>query len=494
MNMTGWIAACVLLTGAQLLAEDYSSLDQFIEKARKQYNIPGVSVAIVKDDKVAFIKGYGVLEYGKGELVNENSLFQLASVSKTFTAAALGVQVDHGKMKWDDEIIRHLPGCVLYEPYSTRYATAIDLLAHRTGLPSFGGDLLSQIGYSREEILFRGRYIAPSASFRERAQYSNFGFFIAGELAAKLAGASFETVVKDALLTPTKMTGSGFSNLLDSDNVAAAHAQVNGLMHVVAWDRSAVFAAAGGIVSSAADMTKWMRMLLNKGQLDGVKVLSSETVEKLFEPAMVAEISFSELPPISVDTGFSYNLGWGVYYYQGDRVIEKGGGLDGMRSLVTLIPNKKIGIVILSNLNLTVFPELIRAKFLADLYGADVRDLEKTFFDANKKMSKMLAPPALPKVILQPENRNDAYPGLYTSPLYGDFLITQKADGSLSVAAGPGRWEGKLKHFSNDTFLLTWPLINYGVQEITFTLGPDGKALSFSTETLGVFTKEKTEK
>lgn len=169
-----------------------------------------------------------------------------------------------------------------------------------------------------------------------------------------------------------------------------------------------------------------------------------------------------------------------------------------MRSLVMLIPNKKIGIVILSNLNLTVFPELIRAKLLADLYGADSRDLERTFFDANKNMSKMLAPPTAPKVVIKPENRIDVYSGIYTSPLYGDFLMTQQADGTLSVAAGPGKWEGKLKHFSNDTFLLTWPLINYGVQEITFTLGPDGKALSFSTETLGAFTKkqtkEKTEK
>lgn len=475
-----------------LLTDDYSSLDQFIEDARNEYHIPGVSVAIVKDDKIVFIKGYGVLEAGKGEYVNEHTLFQLASVSKTFTAAALGIQTDRKLLDWNDEIIKHLPAFALYDPYSTRYSTALDLLAHRTGLPAFAGDLLGQIGYNREEILFRARFIAPSVSFREKAQYSNMGFFVAGELLSKLAKAPFETVIKDLLLTPLKMSDSGFGELLDGNNVAASHAMLNGVVHIIAWDRSIPFAAAGGIVSSASDMTKWIRMLLNHGELDGVKILNKDTVDRLFQPSMVSEIGFSELPPISVETGFSYGLGWGVYHYKGNRIIEKGGGLDGMRSLVTLIPEKKIGIVILSNLNLTVYPELIRAKFLADLYGTDFNGMRKTYAEANKKMMQMLASPTLSGKSESSKRLASDYAGLYTSELYGDFMITEKADGTLSVAAGPGKWEGKLKHFSNDTFLLSWPLINYGIQEVTFTFGPDGKPVSFTTETLGMFTKKQT--
>lgn len=153
-------------------------LDAFIRKARSEYNVPGVAVAVLHEDKVVLLKGYGVRRIGDSAPVDENTIFQLASNTKSFTAAALGTQVDAGKISWDDTVVRPLPGFALKDPYPSYYTTIRDLLAHRTGVPSFRGDLLGNLGYSRDEILSRVRFIEPIHSFREQAAYSNIGFFL----------------------------------------------------------------------------------------------------------------------------------------------------------------------------------------------------------------------------------------------------------------------------------------------------------------------------
>ncbi len=145
--------------------------EAFIERALTEYKVPGAAVAIVKDGKIVYIKGFGIQRYGHPEKITPEKLFQLASVSKTFTAAAVGAQVDRKKFGWDDQVIRHLPQAILHDIYAARYASPRDYLAHRSGLPAFQGDLLGRLGLTRDEILERVQYIEPSTSFREKAQY-----------------------------------------------------------------------------------------------------------------------------------------------------------------------------------------------------------------------------------------------------------------------------------------------------------------------------------
>ena len=425
--------------------------------------------------------------------MNENTIFQLASNTKPFVAAALGLQVDAGKIRWDDTVAQHLPGFALKEPYSSYYATIRDLLAHRTGLPAFRGDLLGSLGYSRDEILSRVRFIEPDHSFREQAAYSNIGFFLAGQVLGKTAETSWEEVVRQRLLVPLGMNRSGFSERLDDANVAAADALIAERLQIIPWDKDIALGAAGAMTSTASDMVHWMRLQLSGGTFNGRSILRPETVQEMHLPSMVVRPGFSELPPIDIDSGFSYGLGWGTYCYKGHMVVEKGGALDGVRSLVVLVPDQKLGITVLANLNMTVLPEAISAYVLERYLGNSGRDLQNEIRQRSVQLQDMLKPPALPGTQAPPSLPLSAYEGLFKSELYGNFNVVQKGD-ELLIKAGPAEYPGKLRHLAYDTFILSWPHINAGFQKVTFTIDSSGEAAAFSTETLGDFKRVTSNK
>jgi len=486
-----FIIVCVLLAAPSMVfCNNLDELDEFIENALVEWLVPGASVSVVEGDKVVFAKGYGVARIKTSEKVDENTIFQLASVSKTFTAAALGVQVDRGLLKWEEEVINYLPEFALKDPYPTRYANTIDLLAHRTGLPAFGGDLLGKIGYSPGEILYRVRLVEPETSFRNRAYYSNLCYFVAGQLLGKLTGSSWEEGVRSTLLSPLKMERSGFAKNLDDKNVAYAHAKIDGVVRTVPWDPTGGFPAAGAVTSTASDMGKWMALFLNKGSFEGNEVLKSETIQSLLSPSMVGEVSFSEAPPIDENSGFSFGLGWDSYHYQNQMIVEKGGGLDGIRTVVTLIPELNVGITVLCNLNLTMLPEAIRTKFLELYVGKSEVDLQAKIKERGKMLLEIVAPPKKPDHPIPSKLSFKDYTGVFTSALYGAFHISGDKD-PLTVKVGPNSFEGTLEHWSNHTFLLHWPVINMGYQLVTFTLGPDEHPISIETETLGVLHAEE---
>ncbi len=463
-----------------------AELEAFIQKARSEYGVPGVAVAIVHKDRIILLKGYGQRRSGDPASVDENTIFQLASNTKPFVAAALGLQVDAGKIGWDDTVAQHLPGFALKEPYPSYYATVRDLLAHRSGLPAFQGDLLGTLGYSRDEILRRVRYIVPDHSFLEQAAYSNIGFFIAGQVLGKTTGAAWEEVVRQRLLGPLKMSRSGFSEKLDDKNVAAAHAVVGEKLQIIPWDKDAALGAAGAMTSTAADMVHWMQMQLSGGTYEGHSILRPKTVQEMHLPSMVVRPGFSELPPIDITSGFSYGLGWGSYCYKGHMVVEKGGALDGVRTVVVLVPDQGLGITVLANLNLTALPEAIRAYVLEQYLGKSDRNLQKEIRERAVKLKEMLQPPKPPASQAPPGHHLSAYTGLFQNELYGTFKVVQDGD-NLLIKAGPAGYPGKLRHWAYDTFLLTWPNINGGFQEVTFIIGSSGKAESLSTEILGDF-------
>ncbi len=473
----------ILILPIKVFCADLDALDRFIQQALKEWNVPGAAVSVVESDKVLLSKGYGVIRINTSDQVDENTIFQLASVTKTFTAAALALQVDREALQWEDEIIRHLPAFALKDPYPTRYANCIDLLAHRTGLPAFGGDLLGKLGYSSDEILYKIRFVEPATSFRNRAYYSNLGYFAAGELLGKVTSSSWEEAVRNTLLIPLKMERSGFAENLDKKNVAYAHAIIDGTVKTIPWDPTGGFPAAGAITSTAADMAKWMALFLQNGK----SLLKPETVQKLLEPAMVGEVSFSEAPPIDENSSFCFSLGWDNYHYQDQLIVEKGGGLDGIRTVVTLIPELKVGITILCNLNLTFFPEAVRTKFLELYAGKSDRDLQSEIRERSEELSKIIASPKKPTSPLPGLPFKD-YNGVFVSELYGTFEVTGDKN-PLTVKAGPGSFTGTLEHWSNNTFLLHWPVINSGYELVTFTFGPEGKPTSMQTEALGTFTK-----
>lgn len=487
------IALCLLM-GLGLPAagsgnNKLQGLAAFIESAMQQYATPGAAVAVVQDGKIVYLEGHGLRKIGTEERVDENTVFQLASVTKTFTAASVAAMVDRGKVGWCQEVMQIIPFFALKDPYSTRYSTPQDLLANRSGLPALTGDLFDHLGYTREEVIRRVRYLEPACSFREKANYSNIGFFLAGEVAAYAAGAQWEDVVRETLLRPLGMQRTGFTKTLSHEsNVASPHAIIGGKTTVIPSNLQLVLAPAGAMTSTASDLSRYLILLLEGGRYNGRQILKEDSVKTMFAPAMVDQAGFAELPPISAETGFDYGLGWGIYYWKSHKILEKGGALDGMRAIVVLVPRLRLGIAVLANLNLTVLPEAIRAYILEQYLGEAGYDLQAQILERSKQLESRLGlattfRPEHPKPASKPLK---AYTGVYENDLYGKFAIVE-AGNQLKVQAGPAHYTGILTHVNYDTFYLKWPIFISAPDEVTFLIDAKGKVTEFVDDPLGRF-------
>ena len=303
------LAAQTPTTAARL-----KEIDEYSAKAGVDWKVPGFAIAIVKDDRVVFAKGYGVLELGKPTAVDENTLFAIASNSKAFTAAALAILVDEGKVKWDDKVTKYLPSFELYDPYVTRELTIRDLLSHRSGLATFGGDLLwYESEYSRDEILRRIRFLKPTSSFRSRFGYQNIMFLAAGEVVAKVSGKSWDEFVKERFFAPLAMkrTVTSHADLLNSSNVAMPHNEVDGKIRAIRYGKVDNIGAAGGIKSSVADMAQWLRLQLGRGTYEGRKLFSSTASREMWTPHTVFSGISEQAEKFNPTRHFNlYGLGW----------------------------------------------------------------------------------------------------------------------------------------------------------------------------------------
>jgi CubicO group peptidase (beta-lactamase class C family) len=481
-------------TPAALGNDAPANLDAFITRTLKEYEVPGAAVAVVQDGKVVLVKGYGVRNVTKPGAVDENTIFQLASVTKTLTATAAATVVDEGKLDWDKPIFNYLPEFVGYDPYMTRWLTERDLLAQRTGWPEFTGDQLDSFGYDRAEILRRLRFFKPRYSLREVAQYSNPGFFVAGEVAARASKQSWNDLVEQRLFKPLEMSRSGtVIKALQDSNATAVHAIVDSKIVVVEPTELDVTGAASSGTSTAADMSKLLLMFLNHGTYSGKRILKPETVAEIFKRSMVSKIDFTDLPPISDRTGFYYGLGVGSYDYAGHQIIEKSGALAGVRTTLVLVPDKNAGIVVLANFNLTAFPEAVRGYFLNQLLGIDPEADQKEIFARNQQLKGLMASPPAPKNPGKFDGTLQSLVGTYENDYYGRCEILQDGN-ALKVQYGPAKYPATLRHFNKGAFLMQFPGATQTPFVTTFMIGEDGTADSFDTEALGIFTRVKGQK
>lgn len=501
MRAVRWVAYVSIFTALMLLAthslsaaparDDAADLDAFIQQALQDYHVPGAAVAVVRDGKVILVKGYGVRDITKPDHVDENTIFQLASVTKTFTGAAAGTLVDAGKLDLDRPIYNYISEFVGYDPYMTRWLTTRDLLAMRTGWHEFQGDMVDSFGYDRADIVRRLRYFKPRYSLREVAQYSNMGLFLAGEVEGRAAGMTWNQVVEKNILTPLEMTRTTTVTPANNETVAdysAAHALVDGKIQVVEHSVLNTTGAASSMTSTASDMAKYLQMFLGKGTYNGKQVLKPETVAEIFKRSMVSEVGFAELPPISEQTGFYYGLGVGSYDYAGHQVIEKGGALAGVRTLITMVPEMNAGVVTLSNLNLTALPEAIRAFYLNQLFGIDTGRDQKEILAMDTEIKKLIAPPTPPTNPQPFAGTLQSLVGTYENDYYGPCEISLNEQ-DLQVRCGPAKYAATLKHWDAGAFVMQFPGATQGPAITTFSIGEDGKAASFTHEVFGLFTR-----
>ncbi|MHB8164096.1 MAG: serine hydrolase [Methanoregula sp.] len=473
-------------TPPQQKTGNLDGFDDFVSQKMAEYEVPGAVVGIVEDDKVVYLKGFGVRELGKPEKVDPDTRFQIASVSKYVTAGAVGSLVDEGKLDWDEPVVTYLPGFVLKDTYAGDHATLRDLLAHRTGFKHFDGDLLGRLGYSNSDMLERMRYLTPGSSFREKYIYSNAGFFIAGETASKVDNRSWEDLTDARIIRPLGMTRSGAhpETLYLDENHVSGHGGVPGNIHTIPLEEAG-FPAAGQVVSTGRDMTQWLRMMLNNGMVDGRQVLTPKTVQEIHAASLVAPHS----GPLN-DLNGAVGLGCDSYHFLDERVIEKNGALDGVRSIVILIPGKKTGLVVIANKQLTVFPEAIRDEFLERYIGksgVDLQAKEKTNQAGWNSLLKSVERPADAKpATIAPS----AIAGSYRNDLYGTMLVSEGSDAmNMTFQLGPDKYPGTFMHVTGNTWYFSFPNPDDQVGYLTYKTSASGAVTGFDSEEIGLFSR-----
>jgi len=463
-----------------------ADLDAWVARAMKTFDVPGVGLAIVKDGVVVTAKGYGVRKLGEPAPVDGKTLFGIASNTKVFTATALGLLVEEGKIQWDAPVVKYLPGFQMWDPFVTRELTVRDLLVHRSGLGLGAGDLLwwPPSTYNRKQIAERLRYIKPATSFRSAYAYDNVLYLVAGELIEAMSGQSWEDFVSMRILARVGMTGTNVRHSAAgaAGNVAATHARVDGTVRPIAPFDSDNTNPAGGINSSAEDMAKWMNVLLRKGQLpDGARLFSEGTARQLTQ--IVTPLAPSNPPPELAPLGGNfagYALGLNVRDYRGRKMLTHTGGLPGFVSRVMMLPELGLGVTVLTNQESGEAFDAIAYHVVDHFLGAPATDwidmfrlvsarqqagvveVEKRAAAARDATSK----PSLPLA---------GYVGSYGDAWYGEVNIVLEQGKLVMRFSKTPPLVGDLEHWQHDTFIARWRDRELRADAfVTFALNPDG--------------------
>jgi CubicO group peptidase (beta-lactamase class C family) len=470
-----------------------ADFDEYVNKAIKDWSVPGVAIAIVKDDRIVLAKGYGVRELNKPTPVDENTLFAIGSSSKAFTAMSIAMLVDQGKLKWDDPATKYLPGFQLFDPYSTRELTVMDLVTHRSGLAR-GDRLWYASEYDRDEILRRVRFLKPSWSLRARFGYQNIMYLAAGQIIPSVTGKTWDDFVRERIFNPLGMssTSTSIKALAGATNVATPHAKIDDKVQTIAWRNIDNIAPAGSINSNVQDMAQWVRLNLGDGTYQKKPVLSSKSIKEMQTPQTIVGLEGPRGALYPEAHFLTYGLGWFLSDYRGRKLVEHGGAIDGMRAEVAMIPEEKLGLVILTNLNGTTLPQALMYKIVDFYLNAPARDWSSELLKV-EKTQEAIAKAAEKKAEsdrvtgTSPSLALAKYAGKFQSEMYGETTVSFEGQ-KLVIRFGP-HFTGDLSHWHYDTFRVTWRDPAQGKGFINFRLNSQGKADVVSIENLSEFTR-----
>ena len=488
------LALVISLLSIRVLAQPTASapadLDEYVGKVMKAFEVPGISLAIVKDGRTIVAKGYGVRKLGEPTPVDAKTQFGIASNTKVATAVALGLLVEEKKIEWDAPVVRYLPWFQMSDPYVTREMTVRDLLVHRSGLGLGAGDLLwwPSSNYDRHEIARRLRNIPLATSFRSAYAYDNVLYLIAGEVIEAISGQSWEDFVSSRILKKVGMTGSTVrhSDAARGGNVATPHAAVDGRVMPIKPFDSDNTNPAGGINSNAEDMAKWMITLLGRGKLaDGSRLFSEGTFKQI--TTLVTPMPIPDVPPdappavASLRPNFNgYALGLVVRDYRGRKVLTHTGGLPGYVSKVLLLPEIDMGVAVLTNQESGEAFEAISYKVADHYLAAPATDWlalftklsqrqQSSFQDAERKADQSRNRTSRPSLPLA------RYAGTYRDTWYGDIAIEAQGDTLVMKFTRTPSLVGDLEHWQYDTFVVRWRDRELRADAfVTFALTPDG--------------------
>jgi CubicO group peptidase (beta-lactamase class C family) len=457
--------------------EALDGFDEHIEGILREWVVPGLAVGIVKDGELVFAKGYGWRNLEANLPVTPNTIFAIGSNSKVFTATALGILVDEGKLGWERPIVEYLPEFRLHDPVATQHATVLDLLTHRIGLP---GHELVWYGspHSRRQLVERLRYLEPNKSFRARFEYSNLSYLTAGYLVEVLSGQSWEGFVRERIFEPLGMTSSNVSvnESQRAEDFSLPYDQKDGAPVPLPFRNIDTVGPAGSINSTVVDMARWLLLHLNRGKVGDRQIISETQLGVIQAPHIV--------PPTPPELGIrpqyaevpvsAYGLGLGVAAYRGYKLLQHGGGIDGFISQSSFLPSEGLGVVVLSNQGKdNVAPPALIYHLYDRLLGLEPRPWSERMREETAKMREALR--SGQESVARVENTSpshdlDAYTGQYEHPGYGMLTITRDGEG-LRLAMNAV--DEPLAHRHYDVFDFEVPL--YGIRfAATFLIGADG--------------------
>ncbi|MDH4049209.1 MAG: serine hydrolase [Gammaproteobacteria bacterium] len=465
------------------------SIEKTIARTMEEFQLPGMAVSIVYQGKLYYSAGHGIVETGTHQPVDDRTLFQIASLSKAFTAATLAILADDGKLDWDDPVIDFLPEFRMSDPWVTREFTIRDLLTHRSGLPLGAGDLLlfPQTNSTREDIILALRYLKPASSFRSEFAYDNLLYIIAGEVVARTSGISFEEFLEQRLLFPLGMRDCT-ATLARVDGAAVKatpHVLTDGKHETTLSLESSLGSAAGGINCSARSMATWMSFILNKGlTAEGEQLISGDNFSQLLKPVTLLPGSGY----VVEHTGSylnAYALGWGVSTFYGQPMLSHSGGLWGMTTFIVLLPEQNLGVFVTNNL-LSPAPRAAVNDIVDQFLKGISKDTGKDWIAIVAEASSGRRSDAAAAVAEAEASRTadskpslplDAYVGTYRDPWYGNIEITTTDDDRLHFQSGRSETlSGRLEHFQFDTFIARWSDRKLNADAyVSFSLSPTGE-------------------
>ena len=465
-----------------------NGLDAYIARAVEDWRIPGLAISIVKDDSVVFAKGYGVRERGKPGAIDAGTRFAIGSTTKAMTAVALGMLVDEKKVRWDEPVITYLPGFRVGDPYVTRELTVRDLLTHRGGLGN--ADLLwASADYPAEEITRRVATLAPAYSLRSRFIYQNIMYAVAGDVIAAASGTPWAQFLRTRIFEPLgmKATEATLADLQGQSNIATPHMEIADTIRPVSNRPVDAVGPAGSVWSSVGDMAKWARFILDSGRVGGKRLLSEATFRELLSPQVVAPREMYSTMTLIRPHFFTYGLGWFLHDYQGQAVAMHTGSIDGMSALIGLIPDRRLGVYVLANLDHAELRHALMYRVF-DMYSGNApRDWSKellALYSGLERQADSAQRDQIQRRVAdtRPSLPLDRYAATYTNQTYGNVVVSLR-QGALHFAFGRGR-AGALTHWHYDTFQAKWDDVRRDPSLIVFA--PDGAGGVSSVRAFGI--------
>ncbi len=492
--------AILLLSCLKLNAQILTSkqIDSVAEQTLSTFNVPGVAVAVIKDGKVIHVKGYGVRSIKTNLKVDENTLFGVASNTKAFTAAALGMLVDAQKITWDTKVIDIIPEFKLYDPYVTSEFTIRDLLTHRSGLGLGAGDLMiwpDSSTVDKKQLIHNLRYLKPVSSFRTKYDYDNLLYIVAGDVVARVSGLTYEDFIETKIIKPLGMnkTAASWYRLKDKSNVIDGHAPYQGKLLPVGLSFGEIANAAGGMYSSITDMSKWVIAMMNGGKY------GDNLTQKLFSPAVHREL----WTPQTIISGgnpasfSSYGLGWFLSNVNGNFQATHTGGLSGIVTQVTILPDMKLGIIVLTNQQSGAAFNAITNSIKDGYLGVKGQNRIKAYNDNRLKREKEAdeivvkvwsdIAAAQKLVTVKPDVKN--YLGTFNDAWFGVVTISEVNGKMHFQAKNAPKLRGDMTYYKGNTFIVKWYDRSLDADAfVNFTLNNEAKADGFKMTAISPLT------